>query len=126
MNIESYRSAEIPHLRATVYFMDLSKLKGIPHKGSAYTCVIGETDDMHIDIGIFISNIKKAVNSISYMPAIFHEITHAIQILCEQRNMTIETESEHTAMLASYMAEKLLDLYPSRDTTKTISNENKV
>lgn len=114
-----YKTIDLPHLRATIYFMDLSKLKGIPHQGSAYTCIIDETDElkkekMWLSIGIFYSNIEKAVKKIAYMPMIFHEIIHALQILCKERIMKFENEEEHFAYITSYILEELLSLTPTK------------
>lgn len=109
--IQSYKTVDIPHLRAKVHFCDMSKLKGVPIEGSGYTCIIGESDDMHLDIGVFYEDIEDSIKRIECMPMIFHEIMHVIQALCEARSMVIEEEKEHTGYLTSYLTEQLLELH---------------
>jgi hypothetical protein len=114
--IQSFRSVSLPHLRAEVHFMDLSKLKGIPIMGSAYTCIMGgEKEDMSLDICIFYEQIEKSIKRIECMPMICHEIIHALQILCEQRIMVIEEEKEHLAYITSYLLENLLLPIPNKN-----------
>lgn len=90
--------------------MDLTKLKGMEIKGSAYTCVFGEDDNLNLDIAIFYTDIANSVKKIECMPMIFHEIIHAIQIICEKRSMNIEQESEHFGYITSYITENLLEV----------------
>lgn len=99
---------ELPHLRATVGFADLTKLKGVPEQGSAYTTLISESPDKDILIGVFIKDINKSIKIIGRFPMIAHEVVHVLQILCEHRMMTAEKESEHLAYITSYLLEELL------------------
>ena len=110
--IESYKKAHIPHLRATVHFMDLSKLKGVEVKGSAYTTIFEQDENMNLTVGIFYQNIEESVKRIACMPMIFHEIVHALQYICEQRSIDMELEKEHIGYMASFLTEHLLDLNP--------------
>lgn len=107
-----YKKAELPHLRATVYFCDLSKLKGVEHKGSAYTTVFGENEDLWLEIAVFIKDIAENTKNINATPQFAHEITHVLEYLCENRNMSIDNESEHLAFIMSYLMETLLDCLP--------------
>jgi hypothetical protein len=107
-----YKTVEIPHLRATVRFFDLSKLKGIPIQGSAYTCILGEeSKNGAVEIGIFFEDIKGTVKMLERQPTIGHEIVHAIQILCEKRSMKVENEVEHLAYIYHYLHEQLLGIH---------------
>lgn len=103
------KTIPIPHLRADVHLLDLSKVRGIDdNKGSAYTFIIG-TDEktLHLDLAIGIKDIENTlIPENSFMLA--HEFMHVIQILCQERNMVIQEEKEHTAFLMSYLMEKSL------------------
>nr|AKH47789.1 hypothetical protein [uncultured marine virus] len=106
----AYKFVEIPHLRVTVYFMDLTKLKGVEIQGSAYTTIFDEDENMNLNIGVFYEKIEKNVKRIECMPMIIHEIVHALQYICERRNIDMEEEKEHMGYMASYLTEKLLCL----------------
>lgn len=101
--MDVYKTVEIPHLRFKVYFLDMSKLKGVEIKGSGYTCVFEENSAC-----IFIEDIKKSVKSLERIPTIAHEILHVIQILCEKYQMKIENEQEHTAYLMHYLLTEVM------------------
>ena len=105
--IKAYRVVKLPHIRTTVYFMDLSQLKGIEIKGSAYTCVFGN-DPQKIEIGVFFEKIKKRVKKKELFPWFAHEIQHVIQIICEQIMSTPQEEKEHMAYITTYLLEELL------------------
>ena len=106
--LTSWMSIPIPHLRAELHLFDMSKLRGVPIRGSAYTCIYQERpDDLKLDIAIFIQDIEDTAipeNS----PMIAHELVHVLQILCDERNMGITDEKEHLAFLMSYLMEKIL------------------
>ena len=93
-----YKTVEIPHLRHTVKFLDLSVLQGVEIKGSAYTAV--EDNDTTL---VFIEDIEKNVKNIDAIPHIAHELVHVLQILCEKMSTNIEHEKEHTAYLMHYL-----------------------
>jgi len=109
-----YKSVEIPHLRVTVNFLDLSKLQGVEKEGSAYTTVMSQDENMQLNIAVFYENIEKSVRKIECMPMIFHEIVHVLQYICENRGIDMEEEKEHMGYLASYLTENLLGLALSK------------
>lgn len=108
--IDYYRKVEVPHIRFTVYFMDLSKLKGVPNLGAGYTCVFEDTftEDGKTKVCIFLQDIEENVKRIEFTPYIAHEIMHALQILCSNTSMKIEEEQEHTAYLMHYLLEQVI------------------
>lgn len=108
--IDYYKKVHIPHVRFTVYFIDLSKLQGVPRLGAGYTCVFENTyhEDGKTTVCIFLQDIKENVKKIEFMPYVAHEIMHALQILCENTGMQIEQEKEHTAYLMHYLMEALI------------------
>lgn len=108
-----YKKVALPHIRTTVYFLDLSKLQGDSVKGVAYTMPMGDYSGKlpeSIEICVFIQNIKEAVKKIEYMPVIAHECTHVIQYICEAINAEIQEEKEHMAHIMSHLFEELLEL----------------
>ncbi len=109
--IDYYKKVEIPHVRFTVYFMDLSKLQGVPKLGAGYTCIFNDTfqKDGKTEVCIFLQDIEDNVKNIQYVPYIAHEIMHALQILCENLGMQIQEEKEHTAYLMHYLLEQVLE-----------------
>lgn len=108
--IDYYKKVEIPHVRFTVYFMDLSKLMGVPKLGAGYTCVFEDThqENGKTNVCIFLQDIKENIQKIEFVPYVAHEIMHALQILCENLNMQIEEEKEHTAYIMHYLLEQVL------------------
>ena len=108
--INYYKKVELPHVRFTVYFMDLSNLMGVPQLGAGYTCVLEDTfkKDGRTNVCIFLQDIEENVKNIEFVPYIAHEIMHALQILCENLGMQIEEEKEHTAYLMHYLLEQAL------------------
>lgn len=108
--MDYYRKVEIPHVRFTVYFLDLSKLQGVPHLGAGYTCVFENTYSQNGEtkVCIFLQDIKKNTKRIQFAPYIAHEIMHALQILCENTGMQIHEEKEHTAYLMHYLLEQVI------------------
>jgi len=111
-NFDYHKKAELPHLRATVYFADMSKLQGIEHWGSAYTMVMGEPKkDMRLDIIVFVKDILKS-KEFDLSPIISHEIVHVLQILCEERAMKFEDEVEHCAYIMTYLMNVFNDDLP--------------
>lgn len=105
-----YKTVLIPHIRTTIHFMDLSKLKGIEVKGAGYTTVFEDTfaEDGRTKICIFLQDIEKNTKEMQYAPYIAHEIMHALQIICMNLGMKIEEEQEHTAYLMHYIMEELI------------------
>jgi hypothetical protein len=101
--LETFKTVEIPHLRFTVHFMDISKLKGVPIKGSGYTCVMEDKS-----ICIFIENIAETVKDINHIAWVAHEIIHALAIMCEELGMKIEEEQEHMAYLMHYLLTEVI------------------
>ena len=108
--INYYKKVELPHVRFTVYFMDLSNLMGVPQLGAGYTCVLEDTfqKDGRTNVCIFLQDIEENVKNIEFIPYIAHEIMHALQILCKNLSMRIEEEQEHTAYLMHYLLEQAL------------------
>lgn len=108
--IDCYKKVEIPHVRFTVYFMDLSQLQGVPKLGAGYTCVFEDTfhQDGRTNVCIFLQDIEDNLKNIEFVPYVAHEIIHALQILCENLGMRIEEEKEHTAYLMHYLLEQAL------------------
>lgn len=108
--LDYYKKIEIPHIRFTVYFMDLSRLQGVPKLGSGYTCVFEDTfqEDGRTNVCIFLKDIEEIVKNIERVPYIAHEIMHALQILCENLSMSIEEEKEHMAYIMFYLLEQIL------------------
>ncbi len=100
---EIYKSVKIPHLRYTVNFMDMSKLKGVEKKGSGYTCVSGENE-----VAVFFEDIEDMIKVPRNAVILAHEIMHVIQIICDDFGMEIQTEQEHTAYLMTYLLDELL------------------
>lgn len=105
--IESYKSVCLPHIRTTVHFLDLSKLKDVPITGSAYTIKMGD-DPYKIDICVFIKNIKSSTKKIMWMPIIAHELVHVIQLICSEIQTNIQEEQEHMAYIMTYLMGELL------------------
>lgn len=111
--IKYYKKVSLPHIRTTVYFLDMKQLKGMPIQGSAYTMPMGDyTGKLSSDmkICVFIENIEKNVKKMTWMPIIAHEITHVLQYICEGIGAEIQEEKEHTAHMMSYMFAELLGL----------------
>lgn len=111
-----YKKVVIPHVRFTVYFLDLSELHGVPMIGSGYTTVFNDTfkEDGRTEVCIFLQDIKKNARNLQYMPYAAHEIMHAIQILCANTGMEVHNELEHTAYIMHYLLEQLIE----EETTK--------
>ena len=108
--IDYYKKVEIPHIRFTVYFMDLSKLQGVPKLGAGYTCVFEDTysENGETKVCIFYQDIEENVKRMEFVPYIAHEIMHALQIVCQNLSMQIEEEKEHTAYIMHYLMEQIL------------------
>jgi len=102
--INTYKTIEIPHLRYTIHFIDMSKLQGVDKKGGGYTCIMGERV-----ICIFMENIAESVKNIKLIPWFAHEIIHALAIMCEDMGMQIEDEKEHMAYLMHYILETVIN-----------------
>jgi hypothetical protein len=113
-DLKYYKKIEIPHVRFTVYFMDLSKLQGVPKLGAGYTCVFEDTFSQNgkTNVCIFLQDIVENVKKLEFVPYIAHEIMHALQILCENTGMKIEEEKEHTAYIMHYLLENILPPCP--------------
>ena len=111
--LETYCRIELPYLRATISFADMSKLKGISIKSAGYTCLFNrEENDGGINIAVFIEDIKEAVKQIENMPIIAHELVHVLQHISDHISSGISEEKEHLAYLMHYMMEKLLETNP--------------
>lgn len=108
-NVKSYKAVELPHIRTTVYFMDMSQLKGVPIEGSAYTVEM-DYDQRKINIAVFIEDIENSVKDMKWMPIIAHELMHVMQIICERIGAQIEEEKEHTAHMTSHLFAELIGL----------------
>ena len=107
--LETYREVELPHLRASVKFLDMSKLKGIPSKGAGFTTIFERKEnDGGVNIAVFFQDIEDTVKHIENTPIIAHELVHVIQHLCEHMSSDINNEVEHTAYLMHYLMEQLL------------------
>lgn len=102
------KEVAFPHLRASIKFFDLSKLKGVPIIGSGYTTIMSKDENGSIEVGVFLQDIVKNIKKVECMPYIFHEITHAVQYICKERGMDMEEEMEGTAYMIHYLGEQLL------------------
>jgi hypothetical protein len=98
MKIKPYKKIEFPHIATTINFCDMSKLKGVPIKGSGFTCVDDETNEIYI----FIQDIAESVKMIDRTPIIAHELVHALQIIMKRIGSRIEEESESSAYMLTY------------------------
>lgn len=110
--IDYFKKAYLPHIRTTVYFMDISKLRGIEIGNAGGYCVVfNDTfqETGKTEICIFLRDIKENSKNIKYMPHASHEIMHAIQIMCKNLNMKVEDEMEHTAYIMFYLLETLIE-----------------
>jgi hypothetical protein len=105
MENKPFRVIEIPHLRNTIKVWDMSKLEGVPKKGSGFTCINGQNEN---ETWIFFEDVENMVKEIENTPIIAHEIIHALQILFERFGMKFENEEEHTAYLMHYIMERIL------------------
>lgn len=103
--VQSYISVEIPHLKFTVHFMDMSKLRGVPVLGAGYTCAMEDNS-----ICVFIQDIAESVYVADRIPFIAHEIVHVIQILCDKYKMKIENEIEHMAYIMKYLLDEVMNV----------------
>ena len=106
--IDSYKTVNLPHIRTLVHFMDLSKLKGMPILGSAYTMKM-EGDPNKIEICVFIQEIEKTVKMPERLPMIAHEITHVIGLILEEIQSSLSEEKEHMAYIMHYLLESLVN-----------------
>jgi len=106
-----YKMVELPHIRTTVYFADMSKLKGVSITGAGCCIESGNTFtvDGKTEICIFLQDIKANVKEISFTPYLAHEIMHAIQIMCRNLQMEVPEEVEHTAYIMHYLLESILE-----------------
>lgn len=116
-----FKEVEFAHLRVKVKFCDLSKLKGVPIQGSGYTTLLSHDELANLEVGVFIQDIETSVKSLECMPTLFHEITHAVQYICEQRGIDMELEKESVAYMVHYLGETVMGL---RDKAKAPSNTN--
>ena len=103
------KEVKFPHLRASVKFFDLSKLQGVEIKGAGYTTLMSQDENGNLEVGVFLQDIRKNVKKIACMPYIFHEITHAVQYICKERDMDMEEEMESVAYMVHYLGEQLLE-----------------
>lgn len=101
--MKPYKIISIPHLRHEVIFYDMSNLKGVEIKGSAYTAIQDENTTL-----IFIEDIKNTVKKVEMSPWIAHELVHVLQILCEKIQAKFENEQEHMAYLMHYLMSELV------------------
>ena len=99
-----YKTIELPHIKMTVNFLDMNKLQGIPHTGSAFTVEMEDNT-----VAVFIQDIEKNVKNIKFIPYIAHEIVHVLQIICKRLQTKIEDESEHTAYIMHYLLDELIN-----------------
>lgn len=102
-----YKKIELPQYRTTIYFMDLSQLKGQENSGAGVACILGDSKE-ELNIGIFIQDIKKNSKEWYAVSTFAHEIMHAIQMMCEKMGMKIEEEKESTAYLMDYLLSEVL------------------
>ena len=70
--------------------------------------VIQCSDAVKFEIGVFFEDIEANLKKIECMPYIFHEITHAVQYICEELGMDMELEKEGVAYMVSYLIESIL------------------
>lgn len=102
-----YKVIRLPHLRFTLYVQDMSKLQGIEIKGAGYTTILESSED-EVKACIFFQDVKEMVKLPQNFPIIAHEVTHIIQLLCEEYSMDIRTEMEHTAYIMHFILEEIL------------------
>lgn len=105
-SFKPWKSVEIPHLRHTVQFADLSKLvlQGDEVRGAGYT--IRFSEDVTC---VFYQDIEKLVNDPIQAPIIAHELVHVLEHLLDKIGSRLEEESEHMAYIMTYLYEKLLE-----------------
>lgn len=103
---KSYKSVEIPHLRHTVHFADMSKLvlEGDEIKGAGYTVNGGENETY-----VFYQDIEKLIKDPIQAPIIAHELVHVLETLCNKIGSDLTCESEHMAYIMTYLYEKLIE-----------------
>ena len=99
-----FKTVEIPHLRHTVKFMDLSQLQGVEIKGSGCTAIEDENTTL-----VFFEDIENTVTDINLAPWVAHELVHVLQILCEKISANFTNEQEHMAYLMHYLFTNLID-----------------
>ena len=111
LDFDYYKMVELPHIRTTVYFADMSKLQGVPITGAGFCVETGMTfaEDGRTEICIFLQDIEVNVKNISFMPYLAHEIMHAIQIMCQNLQMKVDTEIEHSAYIMHYLLESIIE-----------------
>lgn len=105
--IDSYKTIHLPHIRTYVHFMDLSKLKGVPILGSAYTMKM-QGDRNKIEICVFFKDIKELVKLPQNFPIVAHEIVHVIDYILEEIGGSLNEEKEHMAYIMHYLLEQLV------------------
>jgi hypothetical protein len=105
--IDYYKKIEIPHLHATLYVLDMSKLKGTEIKGAGFSSR-GEEIERHCNYLLFFQNIKESVEIPENYPLFAHEVMHILTFLCEDYNMEIKEEHEHLAYLMTYLLEEII------------------
>ena len=106
-DIEHYKKIEIPHLHATLWVMDMSKLKGTDIQGAGY-CSRGEEKERHCNYLLFFQNIEEAVTIPQNFPLFAHEVMHILTFICEDYHMEIGQEHEHMAYLMTYLLENII------------------
>lgn len=100
--MKPYKTIEIPHIRHTVKFYDISQLNGVEIKGSGYTSIEDENTTL-----VFFEDIKNTVNDIKLSAWVAHELVHVLQIICEKLGARFENEQEHMAYIMHYLMSEL-------------------
>lgn len=100
--MKEFKIIEIPHIRHTVKFYDMSQLVGLEIKGSGYTAVQDENTTI-----VFFEDIQNTVRDIKLSAWIAHELVHVLQIICEKISARFENEQEHMAYIMHYLMTEL-------------------
>lgn len=89
----------LPHIHYTVTVRDFKKFKGGGFSGQAMTEKVDKNNCI-----LWLPHPIKANGTL------FHEVTHALQFICEARNMDFVQEQEHFGYIAQLITNKLLGL----------------
>lgn len=112
-----FKEVSFPHLRATVKFFDLSKLQGVPIKGAGYTTLMTQDENGCLEVGVFLEEIERNIKKLHCTPYVYHEITHAVQYICQERGIEMQNEMESVAYMVHYLGEQLLETAPKEKET---------
>jgi len=108
---QPYKTVELPHLRTTVAFYDMSHYPGNP-EGPGHCMVMYNPDGSDrwpFEIRVLYQDIEETVKDVACMPIVVHELTHVLQHICERFQMAFEKEEEHMAYIMTYLLDELIN-----------------